>query len=34
MEKELNTKLKTIDYLIQQLMNKDNPNNINLISFD
>ena len=36
-EKELNTKLKTIDYLSQQLMNKDNFNNnniIDLITFD
>jgi hypothetical protein len=35
-EKELNTKLKTIDYLSQQLMNKDNYNNniIDLITFD
>lgn len=35
LEKEINTKLKTIDYLTQQLMNKDNPNNIiDLITFD
>lgn len=35
-EKELNIKLKTIDYLSQQLMNKDNSNNniIDLITFD
>jgi len=35
LEKEINTKLKTIDYLTQQLMNKDNQNNtIDLITFD
>lgn len=35
LEKEINTKLKTIDYLTQQLMNKDNTNNvIDLITFD
>ena len=35
-EKELNTKLKTIDYLSEQLMNKDNFNNniVDLITFD
>ena len=34
LEKELNIKLKTIDYLTQQLMNKDNNNIIDLITFD
>jgi hypothetical protein len=42
LEKEINTKLKTIDYLTQQLMNRDNKdnnkddniNNIDLLSFD
>jgi hypothetical protein len=35
LEKEVNTKLKTIDYLTQKLMNKDNENIVNdLISFD
>jgi hypothetical protein len=35
LEKEINTKLKTIDYLTQQLMYKDNNNNIiDLITFD
>lgn len=35
-EKEINMKLKTIDYLTQQLMNKDNITNLNvdLITFD
>ena len=34
-EKEINTKLKTIDYLTQQLMSKDSDNNvIDLLSFD
>lgn len=35
LEKEINTKLKTIDYLTQQLMNKDIPNeNVDLLLFD
>lgn len=36
LEKEINTKLKTIDYLTQQLMNKDIPSNndIDLLLFD
>jgi hypothetical protein len=35
LEKEVNTKLKTIDYLTQQLMNKESENNvIDLLSFD
>lgn len=34
-EKEINTKLKTIDYLTQQLMSKESDNNvIDLLSFD
>jgi len=34
-EKEINTKLKTIDYLTQQLMSKESENNvIDLLSFD
>jgi hypothetical protein len=36
LEKEVTTKLKTIDYLTQQLMNKEvsNDNLIDLLSFD
>lgn len=37
MEKEINTKLKTIDYLTQQLMNKEINNsndNVDLLLFD
>jgi hypothetical protein len=35
LEKEVNTKLKTIDYLTQQLMNKESENNVtDLLSFD
>ena len=35
LEKEVNTKLKTIDYLTQQLMNKESENTvIDLLSFD
>ena len=35
LEKEINTKLKTIDYLTQQLMSKESDNNvIDLLSFD
>jgi hypothetical protein len=35
LEKEISTKLKTIDYLTQQLMNKETENNvIDLLSFD
>jgi hypothetical protein len=35
LEKEVTTKLKTIDYLTQQLMNKETENNvIDLLSFD
>jgi len=35
LEKEITTKLKTIDYLTQQLMNKETENNvIDLLSFD
>ena len=36
MENELNIKMKTIDYLSQQLMAKDTKNNdmIDLLSFD
>jgi hypothetical protein len=34
-EKEINTKLKTIDYLTRQLMSKESDNNvIDLLSFD
>ena len=34
-EKEINTKLKTIDYLTQQLMSKESDNSvIDLLSFD
>jgi hypothetical protein len=34
-EKEINTKLKTIDYLTQQLMSKESDNNvIDLLLFD
>jgi hypothetical protein len=35
LEKEVNTKLKTIDYLTQQLMNKESENNVvDLLTFD
>lgn len=35
LEKEVNTKLKTIDYLTQQLMSKESENNVtDLLSFD
>lgn len=35
LEREINTKLKTIDYLTQQLMSRENENNvIDLLSFD
>jgi hypothetical protein len=35
LEKEVSTKLKTIDYLTQQLMSKESENNVtDLISFD
>ena len=35
LEKEVNTKLKTIDYLTRQLMSKESDNNeIDLLSFD
>jgi hypothetical protein len=35
LEREINTKLKTIDYLTQQLMNKDSSqNSVDLLSFD
>jgi hypothetical protein len=35
LEKEVNTKLKTIDYLTQQLMNKHTENTVlDLLSFD
>lgn len=34
LEKEINTKLKTIDYLTQQLMNKEKTGDIDLLTFD
>lgn len=35
LEREVNTKLKTIDYLTQQLMNKETDNSVvDLLSFD
>lgn len=34
LEKEINTKLKTIDYLTQQLMNKEKNESVDLINFD
>jgi hypothetical protein len=35
LEREINTKLKTIDYLTQQLMHKDSSqNSVDLLSFD
>jgi hypothetical protein len=34
LEKEINTKLKTIDYLTQQLMNKEKGDNFDLLTFD
>lgn len=35
LEKDINTKLKTIDYLTQQLMSKESSNNVSdLLSFD
>ena len=34
LEKEINTKLKTIDYLTQQLMNKEKTDNFDLLTFD
>ena len=34
LEKEVNTKLKTIDYLTQQLMNKEKNGEIDLLTFD
>lgn len=34
LEREINTKLKTIDYLTQQLMNKENNSVVDLLTFD
>lgn len=34
LEKDINTKLKTIDYLTQQLMNNETNNSIDLLTFD
>ncbi len=34
LEREINTKLKTIDYLSQQLMNKHENNVVDLLTFD
>lgn len=34
LEKEINTKLKTIDYLTQQLMSKEKSDEFDLLTFD
>lgn len=34
LEKEINTKIKTIDYLTQQLMNKETNSVVDLLTFD